>query len=81
MSAEAFGDPIDQQLPAFRTERGVSVQPHPVLPWFWRPREPPASKEDRMNNVLRNYRDRRVPAAALPAWKQQRPTVSGHDLA
>ncbi|MDP1849009.1 MAG: hypothetical protein Q8K79_14550, partial [Solirubrobacteraceae bacterium] len=24
-------DPIDQQLPAFRTERGVSVQLHPEL--------------------------------------------------
>jgi hypothetical protein len=24
-------------------------------PWDWRPRHPPASKEARMNNLLRNY--------------------------
>jgi hypothetical protein len=32
------------------------VQLHPVSSLGdWRPREPPASKEARMNNVLRNY--------------------------
>jgi hypothetical protein len=31
------------------------VQPHPVSPWDWWLRHQPASKEARMNNLLRNY--------------------------
>ncbi len=33
----------------------VSVEPHPVTSLVWVASTPPASKEARMNNVLRNY--------------------------
>ena len=44
----------DEQ-PAARTGPMISVELHPVPPWDWWLLTPPASKEARMNNVLRNY--------------------------
>jgi hypothetical protein len=47
--------PQREQLAGIRAGLGVSVEVHPVLSLVWVASAPSASKEARMNNVLRNY--------------------------
>jgi hypothetical protein len=48
-------DALDQQLAAVRAGAGVSVDLHPVSSLLLGGSTPPAFKEARMNNVVRNY--------------------------
>jgi hypothetical protein len=48
-------NPLDHGRPALRAEGRVSVNLHPVISLVLVASTPPASKETRMNNVLRNY--------------------------
>jgi hypothetical protein len=44
-----------EQASAFRAGTGITVQLHPVSSLIWVASAPPAFKEARMNNVVRNY--------------------------
>jgi hypothetical protein len=46
---------LTDQAATVRTGLGVTVELHPGPPQELGLRQPPASKEARMNNVLRNY--------------------------
>ena len=50
-----FNDAADHDCPALWAEGGVSVQLHPVSSLELGGFDTPASKEARMNNVVRNY--------------------------
>ncbi len=50
-----LGNPPDHRQPSLRAEGGISVQLHPVSSLLLGGSAPPAFKEARMNNVVRNY--------------------------
>jgi hypothetical protein len=64
-------DPIDEQLTTFQAETSVSVQLRPVSSLELVASNQPASKEARINNLLRNYTWDVIPLGSPAAFDQR----------